>query len=88
MGIFVKLAWTIHFRGPLGKPRAHLTNAPAILALYLERRGLRSFSKGGVMLAFGSLLLIMCLYYRSAYVFVWLCLDMHIVHVVSLCHWT
>ena len=29
------------------EPRAHLTNAPAILASYLERRGLRSFPRGG-----------------------------------------
>ena len=28
------------------KPRAHLTNAPAILALYLQCRGLRSFPRG------------------------------------------
>ena len=44
------------------EPRAQLTNAPAILASYLQHRGLSLFPRGGVMLDFASLLLIVCLY--------------------------
>ena len=58
-----------------------MTNAPAILASYLERRGLRSFPRGGDV-SFWFSFVDCVLVYRYAYVFVRLCLDVHVVHVV------
>ena len=66
------------------EPRAHLPHSSAILASYLERRGLSSFP-GGVDISFWFSFVDCVLVYRYAYVFVRLCLDVHVVHIVLLC---
>ena len=66
------------------EPGAHLTNAPVILASYLELRGLHSFPRGGGDVSFWFSFVDCVIVYGYAYVFVRLCLDVHVVHVVLL----
>ena len=58
-----------------------MTNAPAILASYLEWRA-TLIPKGGGDIRFWFSFVNCMLVYRYAYVFVWLCLDVHIVCIV------